>query len=140
MTVYAVYDTNVIVAALISKSSETAVVKALESLLSGEVIPLYNSDILSEYNEVLHREKFNLPEYLIAKVLKYIETHGIASERINSGEEFIDPDDAVFYEVAISKEDSFLVTGNTRHFPKTPMVVTPSEFLDILTKQQQSAD
>ena len=135
MTVYAVYDTNVLVSALIAKSSDTAVVKALELLLSGEVIPMYNSDILSEYSEVLHRDKFNLPEYLIAKVLKYIETNGVASERINSGEDFIDPDDAVFYEVALSKDDSFLVTGNARHFPKTPMVVTPIEFLDILGKE-----
>lgn len=139
MTVYAVYDTNVIVSALISKSSETAVVKAFESLLSGEVIPLYNSDILSEYKEVLHRDKFNLPEYLITKVLKYIETNGVASERVDSGEVFIDPGDAVFYEVALSKGDSFLVTGNTRHFPNTPIVVTPSELLDILRKQR-SAD
>ena len=28
----------------------------------------------------------------------------------------------------------FLVTGNTKHFPKTPMVVTPLEFLKKIGK------
>jgi hypothetical protein len=40
----------------------------------------------------------------------------------------------VFYEVALSKEDSFLVTGNIRHFPKNPIVVTPAEFLKLIGK------
>ena len=40
--------------------------------------------------------------------------------------------DIVFYEVALSKAGSFLVTGNIKHFPKNPIVVTPSEFLRII--------
>ena len=44
----------------------------------------------------------------------------------------MDADDVVFYEVALSKEDAFLVTGNTKHFPKNPIVVTPAEMLEIL--------
>ncbi|MCQ2072302.1 MAG: PIN domain-containing protein [Bacteroidaceae bacterium] len=47
------------------------------------------------------------------------------------GNVFPDPKDIVFYEVALSKEGSFLVTGNIKHFPKDPIVVTPAEFLDI---------
>lgn len=38
----------------------------------------------------------------------------------------------MFYEVALSKEDAFLVTGNQKHFPMTPIVVTPAELLEIL--------
>ena len=38
----------------------------------------------------------------------------------------------VFYEVALSKEDAYLVTGNTRHFPKKPFVVTPAEMIAII--------
>ena len=34
--------------------------------------------------------------------------------------------------VALSKEDAYLVTGNTKHFPKKPIVVTPAEMLEIL--------
>lgn len=38
-------------------------------------------------------------------------------------------DTNVFYEVALSVDDSYLVTGNTKHFPKKPFVVTPAEML-----------
>ena len=44
----------------------------------------------------------------------------------------IDADDAVFYEVALSKEGAYLVTGNIKHFPKVPIVVTPAEMLAIV--------
>ncbi len=134
MKVYAVFDTNVIVSALISRRSDTAVVLALETLLAGEVIPLYNDEILKEYEDVLHREKFHLPESFIAATINQIKKEGIASERIHSDESFPDPSDVVFYEVALSKEDSFLVTGNIRHFPKNPIVVTPAEFLKLIDK------
>ena len=134
MKVYAVYDTNILVSALLSRKPDSAVVLALETLLSGEVTPLYNDEILAEYNDVLHREKFKFPEDLVSGVVNQIKKDGILSERISSGESFPDPDDAVFYEVALSKDEAFLVTGNTRHFPKTPIVVTPLEFLKILGK------
>ena len=47
------------------------------------------------------------------------------SERVTSSDEVIDPKDVVFYEVAMSKDDSYLVTGNTKHFPAVRRVVTP---------------
>ena len=46
----------------------------------------------------------------------------------------------VFYEVALSKEDSFLVTGNIKHFPKKPFIVTPSEMLTIISEIEASAN
>ena len=49
-----------------------------------------------------------------------------------SGEIFADKDDRVFYEVALSKEDGYVVTGNTKHFPKSPIVVTPAEMMQIV--------
>ena len=134
MKVFAVFDTNILVSALISRRSDTAVVLALETLLSGEVIPLYNDEILQEYDEVLHREKFNLPESLVDATIGKIKKDGIASERIHTEESFPDSTDIVFYEVALSKDDSFLVTGNIKHFPKNPIVVTPSEFLRLIGK------
>ena len=41
-------------------------------------------------------------------------------------------ENAVFYEVALSKEDAYLVTGNIKHFPVSPIVVTPAEMVEIL--------
>lgn len=46
-----------------------------------------------------------------------------------------DPKDVVFYEVALSKEDAYLVTGNKKHFPNKPIVVTPAEMVEILQKE-----
>ena len=134
MKIYAVFDTNILVSALISRRSDTAVVLALETMLSGEVIPLYNDEILQEYEEVLHREKFDLPKSLVDAIIRQIKKDGIASERIHTDETFPDLTDIVFYEVALSKEDSFLVTGNIKHFPKNPIVVTPYEFLKLIEK------
>lgn len=47
-----------------------------------------------------------------------------------------DPKDLVFYEVCMAKrnEDSMLVTGNIKHFPIKPYIVTPNELLEIINK------
>ena len=58
----------------------------------------------------------------------------IPSERVKTEDSFIDLKDVVFYEVALSHEDSYLVTGNIKHFPKSPIVVTPAEMLAIMKK------
>jgi len=41
----------------------------------------------------------------------------------------------VFYEVSLSKEDSFLVTGNLKHFPNVPRVITAAEMMEILDQE-----
>ena len=51
-----------------------------------------------------------------------------------SGEILIDMDDLIFYEVALEKRDinSYLVTGNQKHYPIKDFIVTPSEMLKII--------
>lgn len=137
MKIFAVIDTNVLVSALLSKNSDSPTSIILAKMFSESIIPLYNDEILNEYNEVLHREKFHFLDIDIKLVLSAIIEYGISSERVLSKENITDPKDVVFYEVAMSKEDSFLVTGNTKHFPKTPMVVTPAEFLEIIEENKR---
>ena len=134
MKYYAVFDTNVLVSAMITSNSDSATVKVLELVATGRIIPLYNSEIITEYYEVLHRSKFNLRENDIANMLEMLVEQGISSHRVATSEQFVDVDDVVFYEIALSKEGAYLVTGNTKHFPKTPIVVTPSEMLEIIGK------
>ena len=134
MKIFAVYDTNILVSGLLSKHPDSAVVLTLDVLLNQEVTPLYNQEILDEYRDVLHREKFKLPKELVDSVVNQIEKDGLQADRVHTDEVFTDPDDVVFYEVALSKEDAFLVTGNTKHFPKKPIVVSPAEFMKILGK------
>ena len=128
-------DTNVVVSAYITKNLEAATSKLWEAVLQCKLTPIYNEEILSEYSEVLRRKKFGIPEHLIKWALDKIVTNGVRGERVLSDEFFPDPKDVVFYEVALSKEDAYLVTGNTKHFPKKPIVVTPAEMLEILQRE-----
>jgi hypothetical protein len=57
---------------------------------------------------------------------------GINCSRKPVQEVFPDPDDIVFYEVAMSREDSYLVTGNLKHFPQNGRVVSPADMLYII--------
>lgn len=130
--IYAVIDTNVFVSALFTSNIEAATVKVLNAMLQGRIVPLYNEEIFDEYIDVLSRSKFRFSPNKVKKYLKIIREMGVPAERIHCGENFPDLDDAVFYEVALSKEDAYLVTGNTRHFPKSPIVVTPAEMVNLL--------
>ena len=128
---YAVFDTNVMVSSLMSKRIDSPTVVLLDYVLDGQIVLLYNDEILEEYKDVLHRSKFEFSEDRIVAVLDMVAT-GLNVERTPSGETFPDADDAVFYEVALSKEGSYVVTGNQKHFPKSPIVVTPAEMLQII--------
>ena len=130
--IYAVIDTNVFVSALLSRHSDSATVQVVNALFKKGICPLYNQEIIDEYQEVLHRGKFHFPSDSIDAIILTVQKSGVSSERIASSEHFPDPKDIVFYEVALSKDDAYLVTGNKKHFPQTPIVVTPAEMLEIL--------
>lgn len=130
--VLAVVDTNVLVSGLLSRNGESAVVRVFEALMAHKITPVISDEIIKEYNEVLHRIKFRFPSELVDSVISEIISKGVKAERIHTNETIPDPKDVVFYEVALSKEGSYLVTGNIKHFPRKPIVVTPAEFLDII--------
>ena len=133
--VYAVIDTNIFVSALITHNSNASTARVLENLLLHRIIPLYNDDIIKEYDEVLHRAKFKLSEEQISTVIEHVKENGIDSSRFPYAGEMPDEDDRVFYEVCLTKEDSFLVTGNFKHFPKEPQVITAAEMMEILDNE-----
>ena len=131
-----VIDTNIIVSALLSRHMDASTVKVLEALFSSQIVPLYNNEILCEYEDVLHRKKFNFSENLIQLVIQSIRDNGISVERLTTGEDLPDPKDLVFYEVCMTKreEDSMLVTATMKHFPSRPFIVTPNEILEIINQ------
>lgn len=135
--IYAVIDTNVFVSALFTHNIEAATVKVLNAMLQGRIVPLYNKEIYDEYAEVLNRPRFHFSQVLVRQFLNIIHKKGTLASRIKSNEVFPDPKDIVFYEVALSKEDAYLVTGNIKHFPHTPIVVTPAEMMEILEKKEK---
>ena len=136
--IYAVIDTNVFVSALLSRFSDAATVHVVEAISKSGICPLYNEEIYAEYEDVLNREKFNFPSDLIRAILDKVKKFGVSTNRVPIAEYFPDPKDVVFYEVAMSKEDAYLVTGNKKHFPNTPIVVTPAEMVEILSQAIRS--
>ena len=100
---YAVIDTNVIVSAVISKSLESNPAKIIRAIVQDRIVPLFNDEILDEYREVLSRPKFHLTQAQIEIVLKAVVTDGLN-----------------------------IVTGNIKHFPVKPFVVTPTEMVKMM--------
>ena len=131
---FIVIDTNVLVSGLIGRNQTSPPVGILNYLPAerGVIIPLFNDEIIKEYENVLKRNKFNIDHKLVDDVIERIKTIGISCERIESKDVFTDAKDLVFYEVALSKEDSYLVTGNIKHFPEVDFVVTPAEMMEII--------
>lgn len=132
---YAVFDTNVLVSALMSARQESPTVLLLDYVLDERIVLLYNDDILNEYDEVLHRERFHFSKDRIQSVLSLVQT-GLRLDPTTSDEDFPDSDDRVFYEVALSKDGSYVVTGNLRHFPRKPIVVSPADMIHIIDNTQ----
>ncbi|MDE6367863.1 MAG: putative toxin-antitoxin system toxin component, PIN family [Muribaculaceae bacterium] len=133
--IYAVIDTNVLVSSLFSKGfSNPSMV--ISSVISGAITPLYNDEIIEEYRDVLSRRKFNFNPKLIENLLSAFTEFGVNSVRKDAfNEDFPDSDDIVFYEVAMSVDDSYLVTGNIKHFPRKSFVVTPAQMVEILREK-----
>lgn len=132
--IYVVIDTNVFVSALMTQNPNSATTKVVDHLAKGDIILLYNDEILSEYQSVLSRDRFHITSTRVAALINFIRQKGVAAERVSADTLFTDESDRVFYEVALSEEDSFLVTGNLRHFPADTRVMTPAQMLDILAK------
>ncbi len=134
MKCYAVIDTNVLVSALLKWDSIPG--QVVQQTYAHEIIPVFNDSILQEYEEVLSREKFHFPKETVEFLLSRLKAIGESMTTVESlVGNFPDPKDVVFFEVAMEKnktDDAFLVTGNLKHFPKHPKVVTPTEMLRIL--------
>ena len=73
-TFYAVFDTNVLVSALMSKHADSPTVLLLDYVLDGRIVLLYNEDIINEYKDVLHRDKFHFNDEQIDALLDLIRT------------------------------------------------------------------
>ena len=102
----------------------------------GLLVPVYGEKMLQEYSEVLARSKFHFPQSTISKITAAILQKGLKIKHVSQSWSLPDASDAVFFEVVMehrkTEEQSYLVTGNLRHFPIKPFVVTPREMLLIV--------
>lgn len=132
---YVVIDTNVLVSALITRNELSPMVRILRMLAQGKIVPVYSKEILEEYRQVLRREKFKLDGQIVDALIKDIAENGIEITRFKKiNEKILDPKDVVFYLVTVSslKENTMLVTGNGKHFPVKPFIVTPAQLVSLI--------
>ena len=131
--IYAVLDTNVIVSALLKWDSIPNAI--LQQCFIGTICPIFNDEIISEYIEVLSRPKFKLNEEIISSIIMGIIHNGIRINPSHINITLPDMSDKKFYETVMEAKnqyDSFLITGNIKHFPSSSFIVTPRNMFNTL--------
>ena len=139
MKYYVVIDTNVLVSAMLKWNSVPGSV--LQLTFDGPIVPVLNKEIANEYKEVLARPKFSFNDEIINAVLDAINSKAIYVDAESIDIELPDPKDRVFYEVVMEErkdEDAYLVTGNIKHFPNKPFIVTPKELINIILTETET--
>ncbi len=127
----AVYDTNIIVSAVLHKDRLPA--SLLSLALEDKVRLFVSKELLKEYEGILKRPKFKLDEKEIEDLMKLIKRKSIKvkpTKRLTIIKK--DPPDNRILECALEAEADFIVTGNKKHFPFDKFheikVVNPQEF------------
>jgi len=125
----AVLDTNILVSALWSQQGNPY--KIVEMFFKKEITLYYVPEIIEEYTEVLNRTKLNFSNNKVSSLLQEIRKNGILADSTVSTVLFSDESDRIFYDTA-KTNDAILITGNLKHFPKEPFIMTPNDFLTKL--------
>jgi uncharacterized protein len=134
MTPHAVYDTNIIVSAILKPGSIPASLVALA--IQGAVRLSITQEILEEYREVLKRPAFGFDPKTVDAFLRDLETTAVMvypTKRVRSA---LDEPDNRFLECAEEAKAHFIVTGNKKDFPFAEYmgakIVSPAEFAAFL--------
>jgi len=123
-----VLDTNILVSSLLAPGTPASIV---DLVAQGRIIPYYTDLILEEYWDVLLKEKFGFTTLQVTRLVDDIVKAGFAIDSASSSSiKMPDEDDRIFYDAAV-KAAAYLVTGNTKHFPAKPFVVSHVQFLTI---------
>ena len=120
-----VIDTNVLISATLSPAGNPA--RIIELISDKEIHLYYCQAIMDEYKRVLACEKLKITAELQNRTLKAIESLGFLVEPSISDISMPDESDRVFYDTA-KESNSVLITGNTKHFPDEPKIMTPTEY------------
>jgi len=136
----AVVDANVLLAGL--RSRRGASHELLRLLSKGRWILVLSNTLLTEYQEILHREQAMLP-YTREDIERLLDGLSSRSEKRRLGTRWWpvlqDADDEMVVHLAVESRVDYLVTHNVRHLQPAARlgvsVVTPREFLRELRKQ-----
>jgi putative PIN family toxin of toxin-antitoxin system len=133
----AVFDTNIVVSALLQPLGPPALVLMLA--LSGSIQLCVSGSIYAEYEEVINRPRFRRSADVIAATLQAIREKGVWVRPTEHVKACWNPDDDIFLECAQAARAEYLVTGNLKHFPVSwagSRIVTPRWLLDNLSTER----
>ena len=122
----AVLDTNVLVSAILSPKRNAAVI--LGMITEGLLTPVYCHKIICEYMLVLERPRFGFPKNRIDEALGLFGVFGVPIDPQKSDFPMLDESDRIFYDTAVAGA-AVLITGNLKHYPDKPFIVSPADFL-----------
>lgn len=129
----AVYDTNVIVSALLSSEGIPAIL--VDLAMQQEIRLFLSEEILQEYEGVLVRPKFGFSKKSVKRFIRLLKTKSKVVKPKSLGFTLKDPGDDKFLECALAAKANYLVTGNTRHFPSSAykgiQIVSPRDFWEM---------
>ena len=123
-----VLDTNILISAVLTPVGNPAKIIALVSRTK-EVQIFYSSAILKEYVTVLSYERLKITAETQSAIIGNLRAFGVLIEPTVSTIPLPDETDRIFYDAAKSSS-SFLITGNIKHYPNDPDIITPADFLN----------
>ena len=127
-----VLDTNIIVSAAITSEGNPANIIKLVSVSENMQI-YYSPAIIEEYKRVLSYERLNLSDAKQIRAVNTIEKNGVCVQPETSDIPMPDESDRIFYDTA-KAVNAYLITGNLKHYPEEPQIVTPARFVEIFGK------
>ena len=123
-----VIDTNVIVSSIITPLGNSAMI--MKMFFSGAVQGVFSPPIIDEYIKVLSYKRLGIAEETKNDIIDVIlELGSIIEPSVSS---FLIPDesDRIFYDTA-KESGGTLITGNSKHYPDEPFIMTPSDFVAL---------
>jgi uncharacterized protein len=130
----AVYDTNVIVSAILKPGSIPASLVSLA--MTGEVQLFLSPALLTEYTEVVKRPMFQFSPKSVNRFFKELETAAVMVYPTIRETAALDEPDNRILECALEAKAEYVITGNRKHFPfaqfKGIKILTPREFITFL--------
>lgn len=135
MNNYVVIDTNVIVSAFLATDrSESVPFSVVNAVFAGKITPVLTKEILEEYRDVLARKKFGFDHGMIELFLSELMAQSVFINPSSTRKVLPDPKDLCFYDAAVvyGSVGGLLVTGNMKHYPNCPFVVTPVQLMERL--------
>lgn len=134
-----VLDTNIIISAALKPDGLQRTVLLLALTKPAR---LYITDaIVAEYAEVLARPELKIRKGLRQQVIKLIQNRAHRVVPTRGLHVTSDEDDNIFLECADAARADYLVTGNTRHFPKfwkKTKVITCRECFSVVAPHLRS--